>query len=530
MEYVSPEAEALLRPVEILPNGTEAPSLAAHRFREQRLHDIPGYAKIQQKIIGRRVVGNVLPYMTEQGIRETFENTQEPDENHRRLTPLLQEMLYYEDTRTAFLSGIEESSQRDTERLLRTARRNGGQLRCDVAILGGGSHGVAAAMMVREIYPSLRIFIVDKNGLGGQWGSYGPNPSYWMNSRVRKANHNLPPIPRTPGSINPLGRYATLELSDFVRGHYALNTQKAAATEVNGYLSVDSALVNVSCEAIVDAGIRATMIVVGPNGDRYDINAGVVVDACGVDQRSTLDPSPQALVSPSYLDTKGIYRHYGNYKKEPNYQPLERFHQKQLIVVGDGDAALTALENTLGKLPPESYGAYGPGRYRPTAITWVGAPAPSAVEIDRCLRSRYKDSIVQALPKDDFDQGAVIRPVPFRAKAFRLNATGVELVLVNKDVILGDIVFDCTNRARLSYGPATIDARKDPNMLSAVFKVGPGAMSPLPQKIRDTIDRLGIRANTASLWALMELTDRIARRAGQLAVLNTMRRDGQASI
>lgn len=527
MENLPPEVEALLRPVEFLPNGADAPSSAAHCFRERRLTGLPDYPKILQRVVGRRVVENALgqlPYMTEQGIRDTFEFTQETGENHRRLTPRLQEILHYEDTRSSLLRDIEEGCQRDTQRLLRAARRKNGQLQCDVAILGGGPHGVAAATMVRETFPSLRIFIVDEHGLGGQWGSYGPNPSYWMNSRVRRANRNVPPIPRTPGNINPLGRYATLELSDTVTGHYALNTEMADITKVNGYLSVDAALVGVNCQAIVDAGTRATMIVVAQNGDRYDIAAGVVIDACGIDQRSTLKSDLQALTSPSYFNTKGIYRHYGNYERKLNHQPLERFHQQHLIVVGDGDAAFTAMENTLGKLPRQSYGAYGPGRYRPSVITWVGALGLSAREIDDCLRSRYKDSIVQALPKDTADQGAIIRPILPRAKAFRLTAAGVELVLANGDILSGDILFDCTNQTRQSYGPAIIDARRDPNMQSAVFNVGPGAKPSLPQPTREIIRKLGIPENTAALWALMELTDQAARRAGELAILNAMMR------
>lgn len=523
MEQLPAEVEALLRPVEFLPNGDDAPSLTAHRFRELRLTGIPGYQKIQQQVIGRQIVGNVpnlSPYLTEQGIRDTFAGTQGPGENHRRLTPLLQEMLRYEDTRTMLMRGIQENSQRETERLLRAARRRGGQLQCDVAILGGGPHGVAAAMMVREAFPSLGIFMVDEDGLGGQWGSYGPNPSYWMNSRVRRANRDLPPIPRTAGNINPLGRYATVELSDIVTGHYALNTEMADVTKINGYLSVDSTLVGVTCEAIVDVGSRATMIVVAPDGDRFNIGAGVVIDACGIDQKSTLKPDPLALTSPFYLDTKGIYRHYGNYERRLNHQPLERLHQKQVIVIGNGDAALTAMENTLGKLPRQSYGAYGPGRYRPEGITWVNAPGLSAGEIDACLRSRYKDSIVQALPKDTLDQGATIRPIPTRAKAFRLTAAGVEVVLANGDIIPGDVLFDCTNEVRRRYGPATIDARRDRDLPSAVFRVGPGAKPILPQETREIIARLGIRENTASLWALMELTDQAAQSAGELAVRN----------
>jgi hypothetical protein len=417
------------------------------------------------------------------------------------------------------MQGIEKGAKRDTELLLKKAERKR-QLQCDVAILGGGPHGVASAMMLREIFPSFRILLVDENGLGGQWGSYGPNPSYWMNSRIRKANRNLPPIPRTAGNINPLGRYATMELSDVVRGYYALNTEMADVTRINGYLSVDGVLAGLNCQAIVNAGTRATMIVSTPNGDIYDIGARVIINACGRDQKSTLDPSSQEKSSPYYFDTRGVYRHYGNYGRKPNHQPLQLFHQKDITVVGGGDSALTAIEDTLGKLPPQSYGAYGPGRYRPNTITWIGAPGLFAGDIDSCLRSRYKDSIVQALPKDALDQEAVIRPIPMRAKGFRLTGAGVELVLDNGDVMSGDMLFDCTNQERLIYGPRVIDVREDPSTSSAVIKVGPGAKPRLPEKIQEVVERLRIPENTVSLWALMELTDQAARAAGKLALSN----------
>lgn len=524
-ENLSLEAADLLQSFKFLPSGREALSLKSHGLRSERLRRTPGFYDIQRILVARRITDASvdMPFMTARGIRDTFENTQLLGENHRRLAPRLQEMLHYPDTHASLMHGIEEACLNDTERLLKTAKENNGQLSYDVAILGSGPHGTAAAIQMCEEFPELSILMVDSNGLGGMWNSYGPNPSFRMNSRVRKADCTYAPIPRTPGNINPLGRFATLELSDVVTGNYALNTEMGDVTAINAYLSVDATLLGCECECIEDRGIGASMYLSAPDGN-IEVNVGIVINACGISQESTLELSSIDQDAPWYFDTADIYSHYGNAKGRQGHRPLERFHLQDIVAIGGGDGLLTSFEAILGNLPPQTYGAYGVARCRPNSIAWVGAPGETAKQIDECLRSRYKDGIVQALPKYSGDQGAIIRPVPVKARSLQERDGRIEVTLADGSSVRGDVVFDHTNQAQATYGPEVIDSRRNKNLPKAVFGVGPGAKPELPQTTREIISQLGIGENTVSLWALMGVTNRQAILAGGLAYGNRRRR------
>jgi hypothetical protein len=499
-----------------------SPTLRAHAHRANRLRSLPGYRDIQREVVAQRLAD--LPFMTKEGILDTFADTQFLGENHRRLTPRLQEMLYHSNTHEELIKGIDEACERDTDKLIEQARRSV-FLTYDVAILGSGPHGAAAAMTLRERFPDLRTIMIDNNPqLGGQWRSYGPNAAFWMNSRVRRANRSLRPLPRTPGSINPLGEYATLELSDVVTGNYATNTEMGEITAANAYLAVDSTFVNGRCTDVVEKKEYALLYLQTASGETVRLRAGALIDATGIVQTSALRSFPDRRQG-SYLSTAGLYRHFGSSQsKIGGVQPLEKFHDRTAIVVGGGDSALTSIEALLGNLPAETYGQYGPGRLRPAEIIWVGAPGERAQTIDPCLRSRYKNGIIQALPKYDGDEGALITPYVQKAGLSFSSGEEIEVQLEGGKQVFGNVLIDCTN-SRASYRPLVpIDRSREEDEESRARRVGPGANPKLPKSTKKAIAKLGIPENTASLWALMELTDRIALEAGRVATQSKARR------
>jgi hypothetical protein len=516
------ESIPLLQPQAIGPNGRPTASYLPHCQRAERLAAVDGYDELQRTVAERRMGrAALLPYLTPTGIRDTFAGTQYPGENHRRLAPFLQELLAYDDTREGLLAGIDEASARSTEQLLAEASENGGTLTRDVGILGSGPHGTAAAMHLRERFPHLSVVMVDDNMLGGQWRRYGPRPAFVMNSRVRRPNRLLPPFPRTPGNINPLGTWAVLELADVVTGNYATNTEMGDVTAVNAYLAADDTLLGHTCAELTDAGISADMTLLGPDGP-VKFKADAIVDASGIRQESALAPPDTA--SPWYFDSAAVYEHFGNRARSTSHCPLEVFNDKDVLLIGGGDGALTVLQALLGTLPRETYGPYGVGRYGPRSITWVGAPGGRYSAIDECLRSHYKDGVMQALPKYPGDQGAIISPVLGRALYFEREGDDVQLTLENGDVLKGDILIDCTNGPRQDpYGPPLVQQRPS-RIRPAVYRVGPGANESVPSFARPIIDELGIPENTVSLWALMARTDDRATATGQRATTNKRRR------
>lgn len=477
-------------------------SSAAHDFR---------VIKLRRFIRG----SNKAPeFFSRDAVFNTFEGTQFDGENHRRLTPYLQEA--FSQYRQLFMTAIDQYVQ------LMTGDPAPFATPFDVIVIGSGPHGTAVVANLREKYPRLRTLLVEsKPQVGGQFRAYGPKPAYMMNSRVRRADRRLPNLPRTPGSINPLGTYAPLELSDLSVGNYAMNTDMGDVCAVNAVMSADIILANstvVEIRRISDFKREVKIQINDARGERFVIaTAKVVVVAAGLQQNSTIGPSKfekfstfeTAKLSGRFLDISGFYEHFAN---DPI--PLEKFANKKVMVVGAGDSALTCLEALLGTLPRETYGSFGVGRHRPSEIIWTNSRRDTAKGIERCLRSRYKNGIVQALPRET-DSTSLISLVPkARAESAELTSDGVLVAMQigTKRYPLSiqqaaNIVIDCTNK------PAGIVARTP--TWNPDFQVGPAAKPALSRTAKRMVEQLKIKENMAALWATMDLTNAVAERIGQ---------------
>jgi hypothetical protein len=521
-ENLAPEAQELLQPVGYIGPDFSARAYDAYQFRDERLSETPGIRGIQRVVTERRGGPDMPPFMAPNEIEATYAGTQDPAlENHRRHTPPLQEMVYAPDTREQLLDGIDQAAIADTDRLFKLTKAQDGQLFYDVLIVGSGPHAEAAATRLREESPDLNILMVDENPLGGLWRSTGPLPAWLMNSRVRKASRTQLPIPRTPGNINPLGEFAPMQLSDTVKGNYADNTEMGTSVAINDHLSVNDAMVGVRAGAAKDYGDYATTIIADNNGRIAKVVSGVTLFATGRSQESTV-AIPDDLGKPYYYDTAKVYGHFGNANLSTAHRPLQKFAGKTILAVGGGDSALTSMEALIGKLPPETYGPYGVGRDRVGSIIWVGAPAQYAREIQGCLRGRYVDGIVQALPRDSTDRGAVIDPRMDRVRGVDPYGNGVRAYLESGEVVRGDYLFDNTNRKLRNYGPKIQyfgRAAYGPTD-QATRKIGTASTEPLPERTQRIISYLGIGENIVSLWATIGRTERDASNARYVALSN----------
>jgi hypothetical protein len=432
------------------------------------------------------------PFFEYDCVMDTFEGTQFADENHRRWTPYLMEL--FRSYRKPLMEGIDRDANEDTGTIVETLM-SGDRVQYDFAIIGSGPHGAAFASTVRELYPSMKILMVEANKrLGGQWRNFGDKPVYAMNSRVRRADRRLPSLPRTRGNINLLGRYSPLELSDVVQGQYAMNTEMGDVTAINGFLSATDMLVGTQ---VVSVRGGREMTVQLPDETRWLITTRRgVVDATGISTQSVFEESP----SPNYFTSGRFYEHFGTHP-----MPLQRFHDLDVMVIGGGDSALTVLEALLGCLPAETYGPMGVGRLRPRRIRWVGAPAATRREVEACLRSRYKNGIVQAVREDQFDTEALI--VPTIEKATLLSAADrfVE-VFVGLKYEYPNVVIDCTTMP--------VRRKEAVTAWNPMRFVGPLAPGNMTDSTIARIEQLGVPENTVSLWATMERTIEAAIKLG----------------
>jgi hypothetical protein len=464
------------------------------KFRNERLTETVYYFG------GRDYSGS--PFFTPSATRDTFDGTQFEGENHRRHTPYLQEL--WSQDRGDLIARIDLQSGRKSDRLFGSPIS---RTKFDVAIIGSGPHGAAVASYLREKRPDLRTVIIEGGDLlGGQWRSYGPNPVFQMNSRVRKADRRIPGLPRTEGSINPLGQYAPLELSDVVTSVYPWNTDMGDVCAINAWMSADEFLLN--CKV---TQVKADTYdydedgdIYGPQGNRtltieredqtFDMTVRWVIDCTGLRSGSRIANETVAK-TPGYFTAKTFYEHFGN-----GPDPLATFHDQNILLVGGGDSALTAIEALVGNLPSQTYGRAGIGRCRPKNIDWVGA-ARNGIDVIGCLRSRYKNGISQAIQRGFGDTCGIVNPIQDTVRSLRNDGSAFFEVRLNDrfDDMYPNIVIDCTNRI---FDPKEVTETWAVNNFA-----GPNSGAFLGDRINNKIANLRIPENNVALWATMPATD-----------------------
>lgn len=518
------------KPILLDPVDEETIIRQAADFRKARLVGIPTYDAVSSKLVSiwkrARLMGkNGLPFMTPAEKQITFQDTQYATEKHRILTPRLQEIFGRQPLRIEFMGGIDDKCAEDTVSLTESALA-GEQLEYDVVIVGSGPHGALAATEIREKTPNAKILIIDKSPrLGGQFRQYGDQPAFFMNSRVRRASRAISPIPRTPGDINPMGDFAPLQLSDVVRRIYADNTQIGDITAINAFLSANSTLIGTEVREIKRRTEDDVKEVVVENSiGTFTLNAKYVIEATGVSQKSSINNKETRAThvsDPSYWQTADIYQLFGSTKEEGE-NALEPFDGKRVALIGGGDSALTTLEAMLGVLPEGSYGMYGPGRLSPKNIVWLGAPAKTAAEIDNCLRSRYKNGIIQALPKTELDNGSIIQPIDQRViGCVKDNEGNWVIYCTDGSRFVADVLIDCTN----DKNGQSVKLQKDGSIrlnlqgYGGIYQVGPGSSFDLSRSTQALVRQLGIGENTVALWARAPETAKIAREISRLLKL-----------
>lgn len=450
------------------------------------------------------------PFFTQESTRSIMDGTQFDGEEHRKITPYVQDAWEKGVGGKDLLGYIDTRVRTNSTEILSTLNNY------DVAIIGSGPHGTAVAAYLAEKRPELSVVIIESRPqLGGMWRSYGPKPVFQMNSRVRRADRRLPPLPRTPANINPLGMYAPVELSDIPTGAYAWNTEMGAVCTINAFLSADTlvdatvSLVEPDYNEPLIAGSYPRIMTLETAGGSKRLRAKIVVDARGLRRRSAIGAfSPESLPD-GFFNTDTFYTHFATH---PN--PLERFHGQRVAVIGRGDGGLTVLEALIGNLPASTYGHGGVGRMRPSQVDWYGAASAQVTEIEACLRSRYKNGIVQSLKRDGNDECGLIKPMPVTVSTVRQYSDRFfDLADSNGGVEFPTVVIDCTSIAGIGN---RVEANWEPN-----YFVGPSTGN-FSDRTSKKIDELKIPENNISLWATMQWADDVGKKiATDLPVAKT---------
>lgn len=421
-----------------------------------------------------------------------------PDgELHRDLAiPLA---LSYRDPqqREKLMEAFDDAARRNTRELLQRVKA-GEELDYDIFIKGGGEYAAAAAQHIRELAPELKIFVADKaDHMGGQFASYGPRPSFRMNSRVRVGGRYEPYVPRTSGDINSQGPYAILSLSDLQDDIYADNTVRGDMTKMAVTIAANDVAIHTEVGEQVKQrdGRFSVPMQTRFEGEEleYNVNASVVIDARGIRQKSALSNVQgldEAIADGNYYTTAGIYRLFGGRHTAPGkvHDPMAALDGKIVEVDAFADGGKTVAELLVRALPSVTYGPRR--REGPRGIKLTNAPGLTRDEIVATLRSRYSGSFPQFLPKSESDPGGLIDPY-LRKVASQVYREGKWTTRLFGGIELyTDVKIDTTSEA----------IKLDPDDTPGVLSLGPAFYRKVPSEVSELLDALRVGDNTDALW------------------------------
>ncbi len=516
VEQLANESQYLMGPMQFRsdPRG----SLQAHNHRRARLVETPGIEGIVEALYSDP---SPKKYMTHEGIERSREGLVFEGEHHRDLSPFLRQVVSTDDLRSRFMGGIDRAVERDTEMLMGGMQNGKRELHCDVLIPAMGLHGIAAAMLIRELFPQLSILGADvASRIGGMPRSYGDNVSFYFNSLWNTANRNFPGIPGSKlGDTNMLGPFSPLHASDIDhRGReYPSNLDVGYPATIGGYLACDRVITGVEytgCDSVnADGTHTIDGLVHGESGQEFTIHAGAVIEALGPTFGSVF-PGLERGLQKGYLTGADFNGHFGNVDGRLAHYPMEAFAGKQVVIIGGMHGMMITAEALTGELPPETYG-YGFERsLLPSQIVVVGASGNSPQELYNRLSPRYrKGSFGVELQRQIGGEDELFSVSGMRARdAFQSN--GSTTVILDDGSRyqsgVGTVIIDCTNQP-----PNSIE----PSRVGGVYSVGAGYTHEPDQAVEAIIQHLGLprQANIVGLGATIPRTLQLAYAAGGYA-------------
>jgi hypothetical protein len=468
-----------------------------------------------------------------------LDGTESGKENHRELTPLLAGIASIPEARAYLQIALDEAAKHESDRLKFIARADGSYY-TPVLVLGAGVHGSIFNSQLLADRPDVPVLTVDQGARLGGTFRMTQGPAFRANSRNRAERDDLEGLPGKPGSINSLGRFATMQVSDLSLDVYADNDKFGLAVALNQWLSGYTMLgvrvkkVELNESTQVDGIYKVTLKDL-QSGKKLIVTTDIFIGASGLGgvkyNLGTKDKKTAKLLDcdfeeevkngrlPQLLPSGFFLEYVGDRSVE---FPLEPFVGKRVAVTGGKDSGNIDIEELTG-LGPEYRGSVAQ-MGRPAEIVWYGPDFRTKEEYEACARTRYSE-IGLFLPKTEGEE-ALIRTISERVNKLRKTKDGKIKVIssaegINERAEKFDYVILATGfedqRAavfkpicgREGFDAVLIDVDEEYQgdlitvarkiRKEAIYFVGPSANIPIEGPER-RIGSLEIPENSAAIW------------------------------
>jgi len=290
------------------------------------------------------------------------------------------------EERLAFMNNINRSVDQSSERVLKGLIKQPKEY--DYIVRGGGVAGANVVSTLQETDPDGTILVIDDavdgSRLGGQFRSYGPVPTFSMNSRIKPVNgiKDVYGLPTHSGDLNSPGMHASLSLPNFVATELATNTDIGDMAAVNLVLSGADFMClprNEVTTVPTETGVEAGII-----GYKYPVTSrNPVIEAAGA---GTIDSKPDTGgVNGFVYSPADVLKMYGEHSAGTNHAG-EVFAGKTIALAGCGDTAKVVAKLLVGQGPAEAYRGQRMDRLRPEKIIWI-APGLGGLSTKKAFKA-----------------------------------------------------------------------------------------------------------------------------------------------
>lgn len=370
-----------------------------------------------------------------------FESDPVEVERFRNFAPLFSAIRSSERTSQMLDVATDLTIESDSEKFWDEIRGGNNYIR--EIVIGSG---VAAAnyLSTKAVFSEKQETLSISKDFGGEFG-LAKQPLWKLNSRNRPSNREKSPLPGTEGSLNELGKYATVQPSDYSHDAYQTQLDLGHAVKDN-LLLLGNTLSGVEIRSVRrhtnpdKDGILLVEVYNIKTKERAFISTDRIVELAGIGEPVYgLDRDPESFnivneeLSELEKGGKPKVLHF-NYLIQMLSDPERPFPldgYKDIVIVGDRDSALVALGIITGYEP-------SPGKtvrqiaQKPNIKIIAPSAAKSRGELLGKLRPRYAP-VANEFNREDQSYDYTTSGVRGRARQLRRRGDQIQVVIEERD-------------------------------------------------------------------------------------------------
>lgn len=270
-----------------------------------------------------------------------------------------------------------------------------GKLETDVVVLGGGVHGSIYANGAKQLDPKAKILVIDRFDCLGVFNCMGEtffiNSPEYLNGAKQAVYSNsknyMPGMPLQPSDFKNL-KSKSLKIAKeyYIPGKYLGATSNASIASSGADLLMEYRIVSVTRTRKGPYRYEITL----NSGDKVYANKVVIPSGLGNPSFPFKNVATRKTIVKRL--NKGIYTVESFLRSaqktlREGEDPLARYVNKKVAVVGGGDGGNIVTEYLLGKGPKSSIRSQS----TPNEVVWFGQKSANAKEFSEKAWERYHD-------------------------------------------------------------------------------------------------------------------------------------------